>query len=385
VLTLCAAASAAGAVVSPGLALPFLWFCHPLAWLLLRVNDLFAAPDLAVIGIASPGLLGLCASYLGLALALAGGRRSRWAGAALALAGLVGPDLTRARLAARRGLLEVVFLSVGQGDATMLRLPDGAALLVDGGGDPQGRYDPGARDVLPFLRDAGIRRPWLAVLSHPHADHLLGLASVGAAMPPGAFVSAGRSADDETGAAALARLPPPRVLRRGALLERAGVRLRVLGPPPGVDEWSQNDASLVLRVEHGTVAFLLLGDVEAEGETALLAGGEPVHADVVKVAHHGARTSSTPALVEAVRPAVAVLSLARRNAFGFPAPEVVERWRRAGAVIARTDEGAVRFLSDGTRVWRAPAGGAIDAWAMWNDRTPGTGAPDPPPAEVAPD
>jgi len=362
-LTVLGALAALLAAAAAPLALPLLWAAWPFAWLLLRVNEIFAAPDAAAVGLASPGPLGLAACGLGLwgALALTG--RWRVAAAGLALAGLLLPGPLRARAAAARGRLELVFLSVGQGDSTFLRLPDGAAVLVDGGGDPVGRQDPGRRDVLPFLRDAGVRRLWLAALSHPHPDHLSGLLSVARELPVERLVTGPLPEGLELPASAEARL----LLRAGEVLERAGVRIRALGPPPGAEAWAENDASLVLRVEHGGVAILLLGDVEADGEAALLAGRGPLRAQVVKVAHHGARTSSTTALVEAVRPELAVISLGRGNRYGFPAPEVVERWERAGAQVLRTDGGAIRLLSDGERVWRAPAEGAVDAWAMWRE------------------
>jgi competence protein ComEC len=146
------------------------------------------------------------------------------------------------------------------------------------------------------------------------------------------------------------------------------VRLVSLAPPPGSEAWSENDASLVLRVEHGKVALLLAGDVEEEGEEALLASGAKLEADVVKVPHHGSRTSSGERFVAATRPRSAVISVGRRNPFGLPAGEVEARWRAAGAQVLRTDGGAVRFLSDGDRIWRAPAEGATDAWAMWHER-----------------
>lgn len=379
-LTVVAALAALAAAAGAPLAGPLLQACRPLAWLLLSVNDLFASPGAAVVGLASPGPVGLAASYLGLWGAVAFRGTRRWACAALALAGLLAPGPLRHAAAARRGLLEITFLSVGQGDAALLRLPDGAAVLVDGGGDPRGRYDPGARDVLPFLRDAGVARLWLAVLSHPHPDHALGLGSVAAALPVGRLLSTGRTGDEsEPGdgafavrasgvAAALARLPVPRPLAPGQAVERAGVRLRVLGPPPGSEGWSENDASLVLRVEYGAVAVLLPGDVEAAGERALAGSGLALAADLVKVPHHGSRTSSGPALVAAVHPRFAVVSLARRNPFGFPAPEVVARWRAAGAEVLRTDGGALRFLSDGKRIWRVPAAGAIDAFTLWEEK-----------------
>jgi competence protein ComEC len=182
------------------------------------------------------------------------------------------------------------------------------------------------------------------------------------------FLGNGRDGGEEM-AAARARLPPPERLGPGDAVERAGVRLLALGPPPGSEAWSENDASLVIRVEHGKVAFLLTGDVEEEGEDALLASGARLDAEVVKVPHHGSRTSSGEGLVAAARARFAVISVGRHNPFGLPSPEVAARWRAEGAEVIRTDEaGAVRFLSDGERVWRAPARGAVDAWAMWRER-----------------
>ncbi|MBI5070301.1 MAG: DNA internalization-related competence protein ComEC/Rec2 [Deltaproteobacteria bacterium] len=372
-ITVLGALAAPLSAIAPALALPLLWAAWPFAWLLLRVNSLFAAPGIAAVGVASPGPLGLAACGVGLWGAVALQGRWRAAAALLAAVGLLLPGPLRARAAAGRGLLEVVFVSVGQGDSTFLRLPDGAAVLVDGGGDPFGHQDPGRRDVLPILRDAGVRRLWLAALSHPHPDHLAGLASVASELEVERLATGPLPSD-----LLLPAAREHRVLRPGDALERAGVRLRALGPPPGAEAWSENDASLVLRVEHGGVAILLLGDVEEEGEAALLASGAPLGAQVVKVPHHGARTSSTPGLVAATRPDLAVISVGRRNRFGFPAPEVVARWEAAGAQVLRTDGGAVRLLSDGERIWQAPAEGALDAWALWREGATPTSASEEP-------
>ncbi|MBC7978597.1 MAG: DNA internalization-related competence protein ComEC/Rec2, partial [Myxococcales bacterium] len=106
----------------------------------------------------------------------------------------------------------------------------------------------------------------------------------------------------------------------------------------------ENDDSLVVAVERAGRRVLFLGDLEHAGEAALLATipAEQLVADVVKVAHHGSRTSSTPGFVAATRPRIAVISCGLNNRFGFPSPEVVERWRAAGAEIARTDtDGAI--------------------------------------------
>jgi competence protein ComEC len=278
----------------------------------------------------------------------------------MAAALLPGP----ARLAAARHRdgIEVVFLSVGQGDCTLFRLPDGSVVVVDAGGDPAGRYDPGARDVLPFLRDMGVVRLAAAFVSHPHPDHLQGLPSVVSALG-GQRVFASFDRGDAAAKAAFGRLPPVTVLAAGDEIALSGVRFRVLGPPRGEHRLSENDASLVLHVTYGDTSFLLPGDVEAAGEAALLAAGVP-RADVVKVPHHGSRTSSGRGLVGATRPRWAVLHVGAGNRYGFPHAETVDRWREAGAEILRTDEAPVRFRSDGRKVWRADPAAAIDAWSL---------------------
>jgi competence protein ComEC len=368
-LTVAAALAALASAVAPPVAPALLLACRPLATVLLWVNDACAAPRWAAVGLGSPGVLGVALCYAGMAGAWRLRGRWRAACALAAAAALLAPPHLRHLAAVRRGGLEVTFLSVGQGDATAFLLPDGALVLVDGGGDLQGRYDPGAREVVPWLRDAGIREVAALVLSHPHPDHLLGLPAVAEAFGARTFYTNGRRGDDAA-APAFARLPPAVRLAPGSAFERAGVRFEALGPRDGSDAWSENDASLVLRVTYGATAFLMLGDVEAEGEAALLAGpfGDRVAADVVKIAHHGSATSSSPALVAAAHPSFAVAPVGRDNRFGFPAPDVVARWRAAGAVVLRTDEGPARFVSDGHTVARRSAAGSLDALALVQER-----------------
>jgi competence protein ComEC len=270
----------------------------------------------------------------------------------------------RAAAARHRGGLEVIFASVGQGDATLLRLPDGAAVLVDAGGTFPGGPDPGARDLVPLLRDLGVTRLAAVVVSHPHPDHVLGLPAVAAAFPVARLLLGG-APPGEAAAAALAGLPAPERLPLGGALELGGVRLeRVGGEDPGLEE---NDASLVLRITHGRTAVLLPGDLAAAGEAAALASGRPLRADLVKVGHHGSRTSSTAPFTRAVAPAFAVASVGAGNRYGFPHAEAVARWREAGAAWRQTDGGALRFLSDGERLVEAPAGDALDPLALWRE------------------
>jgi len=357
-LTALTAGAAVLAAAWPPLAVPVLWVARTFATALLLVSDAAAAPDFAVIGVASPGPV---VAALGCALALSLARlRGRWrAAAALAFAACLAlPGPLRAWAAARRGVLEVIFTATGQSEATLLRLPDGSAILVDGGGTFPGGPDPGGRDLVPLLRDLGVRRLSAVIVSHPHPDHVLGLAAVAAALPIDRLILGG---NPPTGAAAeaLAGLPRPERLAAGQGWSQGGARFEVVSHP--WDDLQENDGSLVFRLEHGRVALLFPGDAEAAGEArALSRGAARLAADLVKVPHHGSRTSSGPAFVAAVHPTHAVACVGIANRFGFPDPGVVERWRAVGAEFHRTDEGAVRFLSDGVRLRQVAASGAVE-------------------------
>ena len=209
-----------------------------------------------------------------------------------------------------------------------------------------------------MLAAYGHRRIDVAIVSHPHPDHYLGLLALD--VPIGELWSA----PDDTITGSFRAL--------AASLAARGTRL--VHPPLGASlagevelvMWAPryhataaaparlaadpvrtvNDNSLVVEVRYRGRAILFTGDLELEGEAELVAAGL-ARVDVVKVPHHGSRTSSSPALVEATRPTLAVISCGRANAFGFPAAEVVARWQAAGAEIARTDrDGAVIVTID---------------------------------------
>jgi competence protein ComEC len=307
------------------------------------------------VGAAAFGLAAL------LATRLRGVRRVAAAAAAAAL--LLAPGPLRAAAARTRGGLEVIFVSVGQGDAALLRLPDGSVVLVDAGGAPDGGADPGARDVVPLLRDLGVRRLAAVFVSHPHPDHVLGLAAVADAFPIERVFSNGDAGEGDA-RDVLAALAPV-ALAPGERWERGGVVFEALGGPR--EALAPNDASLVLRVGHGATTFLFPGDVEEAGEAAAVARGG-LRADVVKIPHHASRRSSTEPFAAAVRPRFAIVSLAAENRYGFPHPEALARWRAVGAEVLRTDEGAIRLLSDGRAVRRLPPESVLDPLAILAER-----------------
>jgi len=261
------------------------------------------------------------------------------------------------------GALRVTFVDVGQGDAALVELPDGAVWLVDAGGlanarNPEVASSPG-RTLDRILAVYGHARVDLAVLSHPHPDHYLGLA--GMTTP----VTELWTARDDAPAGELARIAGALAARGtrlvhpalGTARREAGVELELVAPRFSAHDGapavlaadpvrSVNDNSLVAIVRYRGRAIAFLGDLEAEGEAEAIAAGLG-HVDVVKVPHHGSPTSSTPALVAATHPAAAVVSCGRANSFGFPDPAVVARWEAAGADVARTDrDGTVTVVVD---------------------------------------
>jgi competence protein ComEC len=328
---------------------------------LSREGDVRMAWTLVEGYVRDPWLVGAFAFAL-VALALVRRPRARWglsAGAvgccALAVWGAVLRGDARPRL-------DAVFFDVGQGDAALLSFPNGRHVLVDAGlRDPYSDW--GERVVVPHLRRYGVRRLDALVLTHPHADHVGGARAVMEAVPVGRLVHAGPEEDSELWRSLLYVADslgvPQRVVSSGDTLALdPSVRLRVLAPegppPPWLDP---NEGSVVLRVEHGATSFLLTGDAEAGTEAALAARyGGALASTVVKVGHHGSRTSSTEPFVAAASDpstAFAVVSVGRRNRYGLPDEEPLARWAAAGAAVLQTaEEGAVWLRSDGREVRR---------------------------------
>lgn len=261
--------------------------------------------------------------------------------------------------------VRVSFIDVGQGDATLIEFPGGETMLIDAGMGSD-EYDAGEQIVVPFLKRRGITRLDWFVASHPHADHIGGAPSVFRAFEVRELIESGQ------------QTPDPSAVRYRAAVEReqcrvravraydsamsiAGAMVYVLYPSAyrmsidSLDRLSNlNNTSVVLKLVYGRVAFLFMGDVEREGEEELCTlFGEFLQSDVLKTGHHGSTTSSTSALLDLVKPKVAVISVGRNNSFNHPSEEIIERLRSHGAEVLRTDEeGAIIFETDGATLER---------------------------------
>ena len=251
------------------------------------------------------------------------------------------------------GRLHVAFLDVGQGDAVLITLPDGRQLLVDGG--------PSATDLnwrlgqeMPFW-DRSLD---MVINTHPDADHLGGLVSLLDRYQVAQTMVTDVEGNSQLYQAWKAELAEDQLIpllgQAGLAFSLAdGLTATILSPGPltkGID--GVNNQSLVLHLQYRQISFLLPGDIELPVERRLVQADMPLTATVLKSPHHGSKTSSSDAFLEAVAPQLVVISAGEDNRFGHPAPEVLERYAKHGVTVLRTDEqGTVEFITDGERLW----------------------------------
>jgi competence protein ComEC len=244
---------------------------------------------------------------------------------------------------------------VGQGESILLETAGGRHVLVDSGGAPfGGGVDIGSRVLAPALWSQGVRVLDTLLITHGDPDHLGGALDVLGDFTPrhlwmGITVPNHRPTLDVLDAAERLRIPV--TFRRRDESDADGeLRARVLHPPP--PDWERrrvrNDDSVVVEIVYRDVAVLLLGDISAEVEQEILPRLTQARTRILKVAHHGSRTSSSVELLAAWRPQFALISAGRGNTFGHPAPEVLRRLEEIGAHVYRTDrDGQITLETDG--------------------------------------
>ncbi|MGO9568435.1 MAG: DNA internalization-related competence protein ComEC/Rec2 [Desulfomonilaceae bacterium] len=363
ILTVALSLGLVAAVLGTGLPSLSAWLLAPAevcTWLVIEVSSFFANLPFSTIRLRHMGIaefLLVTGAALSLLWYLRNPTLRRFLSAgALALATFVvlwlGSSVHNA--------LRVVFLNVGKGDAALVYSAGSRGLLIDGGIKTQ-YFDTGQAILMPFLYWAGARSLDGILITHPHMDHMGGILSVIAQVPPSCvwwnpiegnyshlekIFTVGRSKRSAILAADRTREP----------IQLGAATLRFLNRPHPVISLNnahrdENNSSALCRVDYGTVSFLFTGDLEREGEDELLIAGVPLRATVLKVGHHGGKNGTTRRFLEAIQPKIAVIPAECPPSGGLPNRRVLERLESAGVEIFWTGkDGAVTIETDGMRV-----------------------------------
>lgn len=247
----------------------------------------------------------------------------------------------------------VHFIDVGQGDATLITTPHGRVILVDTGG-ARGDFDVGDRVVVPYLKHYGALEIDYLFLTHGHQDHAGGAAAVARELTVKSNMLA-REAHTQAvrnlvyaGKAQGSGFIP---VYEGEEIDIDGVEIRVIHGAAGMNIGNNNEVSSVIQVCYGKQSFLLTGDLEGQGEKEILKLGKNINSTVLKVGHHGSKTSSTAEFIQAVSPKYSVISVGENNRFGHPHGETIKRLLGQKSKIYRTDQqGAIVFKTDGRNI-----------------------------------
>ncbi len=306
--------------------------------------------------------LAFAAALIGLAFTMRRSRPWRW-GALAACATLFAllflhPFPPRVQA----GSLELTAIDVGQGDSLLVAFPNGKLMLVDGGGvlsfgrKVKPKLDTGEDVVSPYLWTRSIGHLDVVVATHEHVDHTGGLGAIlDNFHPPELWTGAHTNEPVWRDLSEHARRRGVKIvpLCAGRAMEFGGARIEVLSPPEDYlpNDTPKNNDSLAFRVTYGQTSFLLTGDMEKPMETRLLADDRALRAVVLKVGHHGSKTSSSAPFLDAVHPAFAIISDGVDNSFGHPNRDVLERLAERHAEVLRTDTvGLITVRSDGRRI-----------------------------------
>jgi competence protein ComEC len=275
-----------------------------------------------------------------------------------------------------QGRLQIYALDVGQGDSALIITPEGKSVLIDAG-TPQA-----ADEVVAALRKRDVRSLDLAVATHPHADHIGGMRKVIENFGVKNFLDSGQEYASKEYQRMLEALVEKGIkvidAKKGMKFELdSGVTLEVLNPL-GNDQWIrevrrggsvENANSVVLRLSYGNFSMLFTGDAETETEDLMMKSGVPLHAQVLKVGHHGSRYATSARFLEAVAPEAAVISVGAENRYGHPAQQTLDRLQKSGVKVYRTDlNGDIAIVSDGNTFEIHPAKQSIQV-ALWQEKS----------------
>jgi competence protein ComEC len=265
----------------------------------------------------------------------------------------------------KRGALEITAIDVGQGDSVFVAFPDGETMLVDAGGFPgaermkrKPQTDIGEDVVSPYLWSRRIHKLDYAVLTHGHSDHMGGLPAILDNFHPKAlWIGAEPETPEWRTVEEHARAGRVRIVSLHRQTDRpiklGGTEIRVLAPAPDYveGETAQNNDSLVLEITYGNKRVILTGDAERQSEAEMIQSADLRPVTLLKVGHHGSRTSSTEGFLDEIRPQFAFISDGYMNQFHHPHPDVLQRFADHHIPVLRTDkQGLVSFITDGQRV-----------------------------------
>ncbi len=241
------------------------------------------------------------------------------------------------------------FLDVGQGDAIFIQTPEGIQVLIDGG--PKDVVMAKLKEVMP----RGDTTIDMIVVTNPDSDHISGFSSVLDAYTVDSVLLAGTRSTTETYKGLMKKIEATHVRQIGAYKDTqfvlgSGAVLSVLFPDQVVRGWERNDGSIVMRLSYKDTSIMLMGDASAETEKLIISGTDPknIASDILKLGHHGSRTSTSEEWLDVVAPTVAIVSAGENNSYGHPHPEVIERLAERGIEIKQTGlDGTISYISDG--------------------------------------
>lgn len=254
--------------------------------------------------------------------------------------------------------LEIVFIDVGQGDCTLIRTPNKKTVLIDAGGTPEwmgGGFDPGEEIVVPYLLDHNIKKIDFVIVSHPHGDHFGGMFAVLNSLQVLEFIDNGYPHGDPGYEDLLELVDTHKIpyyqFKEGEKLELDNeITIIVFYPPKKSFPFEgANNSSIVCKLIYRNFSILFTGDIEVEAEHYICSKyKKQLKSTVLKVPHHGSRTSSSSQLIKYVSPEVAIIQCGRKNLFGHPHNETLSGYQRKKVDIYRTDkDGTIKIITDG--------------------------------------
>jgi len=352
--------------LSPAVAAPLIQLADTINWLLIHSVDPFSRFHLASIRVPEYSGWGALVYVLYFVPLVVLTTKRKWGVTAVLMQLLLVVVVVLHPLSngIKEGKLRIDFLDVGQGDAALVAMPDGRTLLVDGGGRPEAadlsgsktdRRGIGEAVVSEYLWWRGLDTVDYVLATHADSDHIDGLNDVLRNFTADAALVARSPVNDPEYLKFAQTLSTTdthvATIHAGDTIRFGAVTIDVLWPPAALrpNEPSRNNDSIVLQITYGNRKIMLTGDIEKPAERALREAATNLHADVIKVPHHGSKSSSTQPFVAATQPQFAVISVGQYSMFGHPHREVVERWQASGARVLTTGQcGTITVTTDGT-------------------------------------